>query len=430
MKKLLTLFAAILTLAACSNQDDAMPASQTSIKKTSYIRSFDEALQIAQSSISILDGSEITRSGSTRKINLDDSKVYKQDALTRSASDTNDTLMYVFNFEDNQGFAVIAANRNTDALIAVTEKGHYDPGETTEIEGFNDFTQAVENYLRNMANTPKAVITEVREERVYTGHHTPVVGPYVSVKWGQQLPEGEFCPNLISGCTNTAMAQIMSHFEYPTSIYLTYGSNNSNLITLDWSSIKSHSTGHSLNYCTTSMSNAHSQISSLCRQLGEMNNSTYHFETNSTSASTSTYTTIYAIPTFTSLGYSTGSWNNINNTNITSELSNGHLLLARGTDTLIDSGHAWVVDGYTSAEYYVKVYHRENVGPINPWILYETLGPAYTTLYHVNWGWYGKNNGYYAFGIFDTSKVIIPDTDYNNTLLDFSSNLRFLPVYR
>ena len=33
-----------------------------------------------------------------------------------------DTLLYVFNFEDEQGFAVVSAIRQTEGLIAVIER--------------------------------------------------------------------------------------------------------------------------------------------------------------------------------------------------------------------------------------------------------------------------------------------------------------------
>ena len=39
--------------------------------------------------------------------------------------------MYVFNFENNDGFSVIAANRAVDPVLAVAEKGNYTYGEPT-----------------------------------------------------------------------------------------------------------------------------------------------------------------------------------------------------------------------------------------------------------------------------------------------------------
>ena len=42
------------------------------------------------------------------------------------------------------------------------------------------------------------------------------IEPKLTVSWGQTWHEGDYCPNGVSGCTNTALAQIMTYFEYPT----------------------------------------------------------------------------------------------------------------------------------------------------------------------------------------------------------------------
>lgn len=72
-KKLISIFALAIMMASCSNQeqidsDFPKPVPQ----QTSNIRSYEEALQIAQSSIQIIEGSEKTRSASLRKISLGD----------------------------------------------------------------------------------------------------------------------------------------------------------------------------------------------------------------------------------------------------------------------------------------------------------------------------------------------------------------------
>ena len=111
--------------------------AEESANNVSTIRSFDEALQIAQSSISLVDGTGQTRSGSPRKIDLNNWKIFENDLKTRANSNSNDTLMYVFNFEDNQGFAIVSASKETEGLIAVTESGSYDPSTSSNIDGFN-----------------------------------------------------------------------------------------------------------------------------------------------------------------------------------------------------------------------------------------------------------------------------------------------------
>jgi len=100
-------------------------------------RSLSEALDIAESSLRLLEDKE-TRSGSTRKRVIDCSCGIKAvvSSATRGDATTEDTLMYVFNFYGDSGFAVISANQNTVPVIAMTGKGHYIPEEKTANEAF------------------------------------------------------------------------------------------------------------------------------------------------------------------------------------------------------------------------------------------------------------------------------------------------------
>ena len=196
---------------------------EESANNVSTIRSFDEALQIAQSSISLVDGTGQTRSGSPRKIDLNNWKIFENDLKTRANSNSNDTLMYVFNFEDNQGFAIVSASKETEGLIAVTESGSYDPSTSSNIDGFNIYMDMAKEYIQNsmlQANGERLAPTPFRRDSLVYHHNK--FGPYINVYWGQTHPEGEFCPNGVAGCSITATAQIMSYYQTPTSIDLTY----------------------------------------------------------------------------------------------------------------------------------------------------------------------------------------------------------------
>ena len=139
--KSFVMFAAIVMMTACTTNEDELGLSpeQPAKHSLSEMRSYEEALQIAQNSISLLNSGEATRASSIRKINLADFKAVMRDASTRSSEGSNDTLMYVFNFEDNQGFAIVSASKSTEGLLAVTEKGYYDPEEGSNVESFNFF---------------------------------------------------------------------------------------------------------------------------------------------------------------------------------------------------------------------------------------------------------------------------------------------------
>ena len=132
-------------LVACTN-DDALEKTVDKeemdlVQYDPNRRSYAEALEIAQNSIRMLqDENSTARSAEpVRTLDLKNGVKAVRQTVTRSngtVSD-NDTQLYIFNFDDNQGFAVVSASRQTDGLIAVTEAGNYDPAVPTDNPGLD-----------------------------------------------------------------------------------------------------------------------------------------------------------------------------------------------------------------------------------------------------------------------------------------------------
>lgn len=410
MKTKIILIIIAAFLVGCSNQDSIELENTIADMQDNNndILSYEEALSIAESSISMLDhNSASTRSHEkSRKINCSEKKAYTNNIKTRADSDDNDTLIYVFNFEDNDGFALVSASRNTEALLAITDKGHCNPDEKSEIQGFELFVEMAKNYVSNAKKTPilrkpQDPIVEIRDSITSICHE---IGPFVSVNWGQTLPEGESCPNGISGCANTAMAQIMSYYNYPTSINLTYLHPDS-VLYLDWSAMKAHSTGHNRNSCVDQTT--HDAISKLLRQLGALNNSTYYSNVTNTDEDNVPYT-------FTILGYPNSGWETYSRSEVHYGLNNHKLYYMCGYS--IGGGHGWVFDGGDIVN--STIYHYGRTAT-SGWFL---MNISHETDYylHFNWGWYGDCNGYFLEGIFDTTQAYSYDHPTNVHNYDFS----------
>lgn len=116
VKTFLFLVFALFFAATCSDFDEAAANIPKEPAPRSLFRSYDEALSLAEGSIALVDGAA-TRSGRTRRIAGRGQCVTAP--ATRSGASQTDTLMYVFNFDDGDGFSVIAANRAVDPLLAV-----------------------------------------------------------------------------------------------------------------------------------------------------------------------------------------------------------------------------------------------------------------------------------------------------------------------
>lgn len=113
---------ALICVVSCAKIDDEssavapeQPARPTVLLPT---RSYEEALSLARKSIALVDRGQ-TRSATARSIRSERGQCVTTPS-TRSGAGS-DTLMYVFNFENNDGFSVIAANRAVDPVLAVAE---------------------------------------------------------------------------------------------------------------------------------------------------------------------------------------------------------------------------------------------------------------------------------------------------------------------
>lgn len=388
-KNIVFTFVAALVMAACTNQEtiETAPAVPTAKTAHSNTRSYDEALKIAENAIGMLeDSNSTTRNGDKcRKIDLSDNKVIMRDAKTRGESDGSDSLIYVFNFENNEGFALVSASKNTEGLLAVTEQGHCDPETPSGIDGFDMFVDMAKEYVQQRMESSGS-FEEIKDTVFVLS--TSKVGPFVTVKWGQDWTEGYLCSNQLSGCANTAMAQIMSYYGFPTSIKMTYKDNTK--IDFDWNKIRNHENKHLFDNCSDKAT--HMSISSLLREIGYRNNSKY------LNGVTTTQSLAIVHNTYDILGYSNNEvWiSNYNGFYCRTELNNHHLFHVSAFKVNSLYGHDWVFDGYLIEN--CITYTMYNTG--NGWAYTGDSFPFCRYYNHYNWGWRGYNNGYFLENIY------------------------------
>jgi len=338
--------------------------------------------------------------------------------------------MYVVNYEDNQGFAIISKYRMENPVMAVINEGTYDFEKCSDNPGFNTFVYLAENMIKNRdslkidpepfeplepIDTNKIVITPATKYKTVrdTLSKTIVPSKLQYLKWGQRDPEGWFCENKISGCVPTAMAMIITHFSaMNTTIFYTYPNRDRESDEFDWSLIKKHEqSGPNAIWCCDY--NIHRKIARLCRQLGEVAHSDY-----SKPKSTSTnkhyvkptlnkYLPFRTISDFTTYNYS----------GVIQAINSG-LAIMRGDAYYTDSqnnrlptdtvyGHEWIADGCYHAKVRKKTY-RKAANDLD-WVLESTVIEE-KKLISFNWGWNGKDNstnlnGYYHSEVFKPTEL-------------------------
>lgn len=413
MKKIHPFVSALMLMMfiSCSNDEINLPKDLESANGNSGIRTVEEAIQIARSSFQIRD-TTMTRA-SLQSVEIDDVEIIKNTQTRTSDDFSSDTLIYAVNYADNKGFALISANPATDALLAVTESGSYSVKEECDIEGFNDFMELAMFYVRGAKHPPFNPQPDPNDTIIQYDTITSRRFPLIMVNWGQTDPQGRFCPNGVAGCGPIAVAQILTRYEYPTSISLTYPNADMQTQNLDWSMMKyygSHIMLEPIGYQADSTENS---IGRLCRQIGQIMNCSYNM---TTPPSTSTNPAEYA-NCFTALGYTHGSLTSYCYDCTKASLDSGHPLLVRGNRLSNDGpGHAWVVDGY----YRQEIHKYTSIGGAIP--TEELISTS--MLNHVNWGWYGSYNGYFNDGVFDIVNGA------GTTLYNYQYNLQYLEAYR
>lgn len=420
MKKLCLLIGMVALLAtACEKEDVVAPIEPQEDALADVIR-------IAQEGATMLDDAE-TRSAVGRRI--DHSRISCKINPATRAGESDDTLYYVVNYADNAGFAIVSANEEAPdgaRLIAVTESGSYTAGEKTDNEGFNMYMGMVERSIIDLEPIKRdslAINDEVVED-YYSDWTT--VGPYIQVKWGQGRYQFGYNPNYPynkyfydnqnnlcpAGCTTVAIAQIMSYYRKPEHYTVTYDGSNVRKA-FDWDVINACVGGVGYVWSTDTAD----MIAVWFREIAKRASSTLSSD-EGTSA-----TILGAREAFARFGYDQDPQRAYNWADITTELNAGRLVWMRGTTDYLDSkaGHAWAIDGYKTRTHYYRVYTENLLGER----VYQT---NITTVYnynHINWGYDGKNNGYYASGVFDMlGEYEFDDSSLSNTVsYDFYEDL-------
>jgi hypothetical protein len=399
-------------------------------------RSYAEAIEIAQNSVDLLNNGSSTRGENIqRKLDLKSGvKVFRQ-SVTRSNGETssNDTLLYIFNFNDNLGFAVVSASRQTNGLIAVTESGQYDPDVLTGNVAFDTYMNVAKAYVAYEDQKPitdESVVSRASTDiimckPVYDTTYYSKIEPRVNVKWGQTGIIGQYCSNGYSGCSNTAAAQIMTYYKYPLTLSLTYSGKDVSVTSLDWDAIGAKT----YVYYAENSDDVDKQVGRLARQLGQLAGSSYDADGTGT-----VFTKSRAA--FKTLGYNVGDITDYNYEN--NAAAGFPLSWALNSDKLIymcgrnsdDVGHAWIIDGCL----YVKCkYDIMSTSDGETWTVYQHVADYQTCHNHINWGWDGAQNGYFLSTVFNAYKPLSKDSErfaaVEGRNLNFYDDVQYFTVW-
>lgn len=302
-------------------------------------------------------------------------------------SDNGDTDFYIINFEEDNGFVIISADKRIMPVLAYSNKGKF---KTENVEGgVKAWLKDNKSYLKRIRKgeaVPEENVNDLwntyaRFEPIPTepsgpgdsddpdggGGTTPTListtskGPFLLTQWGQGDGYNDYIPNNgLTGCASTAMAQVMRYYKHPAnynwdSLDLDFPTENTAYIM--WWIGENIGIDYGYNESTIGVNEFKVDVVNVFENVFDYSTAAHYVDYNN------------------------------NYTILINELNNDRPILMGGMDP-DEGGHIWVCDGYFK----------------NVYTTFSTL------FFHINWGWEGDYNGYFASNQFNPGSA---DFDQN-----------------
>lgn len=364
-----------LLLQGCTNDLDSGPKFED--ESVSYSYGNERTISETQA-IEIANG--IVDSGETRSWprNISAIEYICRKESTRSIDCVSDTLAYVINYENNEGFAIISADNSVFPILAYSHEGNFSM--TNEIANEN-FISNIENYMD--ADT----MVDFRDPKLDEYTELCIVPPIIKCVLGQRSPWDKYVieehPGCPVGCVAVATALVVSHsrkmityngerFYLSSMISALNESNEEDLSEYDGAELNSGS----LIYPLYTYDSAADRMAKLLYWIGKDVNMNYG-QNSSSANSTRAFSLCQDLNLSIPSGYTKYDINEI-----TQYLQDDCIIYMRGVNTSGTSGHAWVCDGS------MAIVDKKDHSVIHQ------------TYVHCDWGWYGSCNGYYSGDVF------------------------------
>ena len=232
---MIAVFAASCQRDSVAEQHDI--SNNNEAQELSYSISEEEALKNLEKELTNLY-EETTRSKELRVRKIEPINSSLLNVHTRSTEIPADDLLYIVEFEDDNGSAILGADRRVESVFAILDKG---------VISAEDFSNAVNGNNQDKINTYLAgLIANEAIEQVSTNRAAllpPLIEDlkygyfvydtlvnesrecYLRTKWKQREPFNDLCYNedgekCVAGCVTIAGAQALLH-AYPDPRYIT-----------------------------------------------------------------------------------------------------------------------------------------------------------------------------------------------------------------
>ncbi len=293
------------------------------------------------------------------------------------------TTYYVFNYTGG-GFVVVSADDAATPILAQSNEGYVEMDITNPSTAywFDCYSKEIAHIVASEMDNSESLAEWNKILNNEIDAPLQDVAPLIATNWDQGQWYNYYCPAAAGGsggkvwvgCVATTMSQIMKYYNFPATgvgshsyVHATYGQQSANFGATNY---------NFANMGNSATSSSYQEIATLSYHAGVSVNMDY-----STSGSGAFSTDVpYAMSNYfnydnTTIGlankvdYTTATWKAF----LMSELDASRPLYYSGSGP--SGGHAWVCDGYHSSD----------------------------GKFHMNWGWSGASNGYFAIGALNTS---------------------------
>lgn len=357
MKKKQLLIVAVLTSIIASCSTDIEPALTNEQSVNDYSLSLEESLSRVLPLLTEAEG-QPTRSAE-RKIKSSETITLSG---TRSSVLGGDEY-YLVNFDNNQGFAIVAADKRAIPVLGFSPEGQFSYEEAVSNPNFNYYLEQFSELNQDVVNNEIYPMDPPIDWSKFTMSHVifPLI-PKSNRCINQTGTFSTYCKGSHAGCVPVAMATYMSYFKQPSS-YKSYKFNWDEMTTAD-------------NRVDSILcQEGKLGIARLLSLLGQPENlnvsidgGVYQWELDD-----------LIKRTFKNFGYQEGVLEYFTSDRGMKALRKKCPILINGLGRSSMTGHSWVIDGAMIKKY----------SPV--------LNLPSEYFFHCIWGWGGFQNGYYNF---------------------------------
>ena len=298
-----------------------------------------------------------------------------------NAQEGESSYYYIFNVGNDEGFVIVSGDDRTEQILGYSDSGSFDEENMPEPlkEWLDGYAKEMESIVEVDANEYESLSPRRAQEKTKKS-----IAPLTTSKWGNGLPytyktptfNGKHAP---AGCAPIAVSQLLYYYKNINVKAITSQINSSipKGTKLDWDNMLDQYSYKSYN------SAQQDAVSNLMYYVGCALGASYTSSGTFVSLTAQhpalkNYFAFYSSMAYVEKEYySNEDWDNV----LYRELEHQRPILYNAFS--VSSGHTFLVDGYDSSG-----------------------------LFHINWGWEGRFNGFFRLSVLNREK-----SGYNTTIL-------------